>query len=82
MNQGTLELLKAFVRLYSEEPKGVQSVVNLIFELSSVQVVTRGKDGQTCLKSKELISQNELELVLCVERYLRNRADYSKAKID
>ena len=64
---------------------GVQStenVVNLVFELSSVQVVTRDKDKKVCLKSREQISGNELELVLCVERYLKHRADYSKAKIE
>ena len=53
LNQGTVELLKAFVRLYSEEPKGIQSAVNLIFELSGVKVVTRGADGQVCLKRKD-----------------------------
>ena len=75
-------MLRAFIRLCSEEPKGVQNVVNLVFELSSVQVIARGKDGKVTVKTREEISGNTLELVLCVERYLKHRSDYSKSKID
>ena len=39
MNQGTFELLKAFIRLYTVDAKNIQSVVNMIFELSNVRIV-------------------------------------------
>ena len=77
LNQGSFELLKACVRLLHVEPKAVQSVVNVIFELGSVRIMTR--EG---LISREKLSQNSLEMVLMVERYLRNRPDFSKAKLD
>ena len=82
MNQGTFELLKAFVRLFSEDLKDLQSVVNLIFDLGSVQVVIRGPDGKPKLKPRSEASQAEIQLILCAERYLRNRSDYSKAKVE
>ena len=55
--------------------------MDLIFRLSNVQIL-KTQDGVRRLVSRNELSQNSLEIVLRVERYLRNRADCSKAKID
>jgi len=55
--------------------------VNLVFELSSVRILAPSKQERRLLARQEL-SGNSMHMVLLVERYLRNRTDYSKAKID
>ena len=77
LNAGNFELLKAFVRLLSAEPKQLVSVINLVIELGNIGV----RRGNMLLK-RSMISQNSLEMVLLVERYLRNRPDFSKSKLE